>query len=133
MGWFSGKQPSDLGFRGGAFTPGDWKPNWVSSTVPRDDAKHYVAPLIFSGDAAAAWSKLQAVVGAQARAAVITRDGTYLHAQFASASMGFVDDTQFALDAAAGVIHVKSGARLGVSDFGVNRKRVESIRAAFSR
>jgi uncharacterized protein (DUF1499 family) len=44
--------------------------------------------------------------------------------------MGFVDDTEFALEAAAGVIHVRAGARLGIRDFGVNRERVERLRAA---
>ena len=46
--------------------------------------------------------------------------------------MGFVDDAEFALDASARVIHAKSAARLGVRDFGVNRKRIEAIRASFA-
>ena len=43
--------------------------------------------------------------------------------------MGYVDDVELALDAAAGVIHVRSAARLGVRDFGVNRARVEALRS----
>jgi len=42
--------------------------------------------------------------------------------------MGFVDDVEFLLDEKAGVIHVRSASRLGRSDFGVNRDRVETIR-----
>lgn len=52
----------------------------------------------------------------------------YLHVEFRSRFFGFVDDTEFALDEVAGVVHVRSAARLGHSDFGVNRRRVETIR-----
>jgi uncharacterized protein (DUF1499 family) len=133
LGLFSGTRPADLGFAQGRFAPGDWRPNWVASTVAREDAAHYVAPIATSGDAAQAWSRLEAIIVAMPRATVITRTPAYLHVEFASRRMGFVDDAQFALDAAAGVIHVKSAARLGVRDFSVNRNRVEAIRAALSQ
>lgn len=132
LGLFSGSRPADLGFSQGRFAPGDWRPNWVASTVARDDAKHYVDPLAIAGDAAQAWSRLEALIAATPRASVVTRTPGYLHVEFASVRMGFVDDVQFALDAAGGVIHVKSAARLGVRDFSVNRDRVEEIRAALS-
>jgi uncharacterized protein (DUF1499 family) len=44
--------------------------------------------------------------------------------------MRFVDDVEFSLDPAGGVIHVRSAARMGIRDFGVNRARVESLRRA---
>jgi len=131
MGLFSGSRPATLGFSAGRFAEGGWRPNWVSSTVPASDAKHHVAPLAFEGDAARAWVALIAAVEARPRATVVTRAPGYLHAEFASAGMGFVDDVEFALDAAAGVIHVKSAARLGIRDFNVNRDRVEGFRAIF--
>jgi uncharacterized protein (DUF1499 family) len=40
----------------------------------------------------------------------------------------FVDDVEFLADDAAKVIHVRSASRLGRSDLGVNRKRIELIR-----
>jgi len=131
LGLFSGSRPADLGFSQGRFAPGDWRPNWVASTVPREDAQHHVDPIAISGDAATAWAALESVIAGMPRATVVSRTPGYLHAEFASKSLGFVDDTQFALDAAGGVIHVKSAARLGVRDFSVNRSRVEEIRAAF--
>ncbi len=131
MGLFSGKRPANLGFAQGAFVPGDGRPNWVSSTVSRDDS-HYTAPLAYQGDPVAAWSKLRAAVGVQPGATIVRNEPGYLHVEFASAGLGFVDDGQFALDAAAGVVHVKSGARLGIRDFSVNRDRIEAIRKAFS-
>jgi uncharacterized protein (DUF1499 family) len=62
---------------------------------------------------------------------VTQRDG-YLHVEFTSATMGFVDDVEFVLDAPARTIHVRSSSRLGYRDFGVNRERVEKIRSAFA-
>ncbi len=131
LGLFSGTRPATLGYSQGRFAPGDWRPNWVSSTVPRDDA-HHVAPLAFAGDPAAAWAALEAAIAAIPRATVVTRAAGYLHVEFASKGLGFVDDAEFALDAAAGVIHVKSAARLGIRDFSVNRDRVQALRLRLS-
>jgi uncharacterized protein (DUF1499 family) len=133
MGLFSGSPPAHLGFRDGRFAAGDWRPNWVSSTVARTDATHHVAPIAFAGDAAAAWAALQSAIAAMPGARIVTREAAYLHAEFASRRLRFVDDAEFALDAPARVIHVKSAARLGVRDFGVNRARVEALRAALAR
>jgi uncharacterized protein (DUF1499 family) len=132
VGLFSGTRPATLGFSGGRFAPGDWRPNWVSSSAPREDAAHHVAPIAFRGDPAAAWAALEAAIAAMPRATVVTRRAGYLHVEFASRGLGFVDDAEFALDGAARVIHVKSAARLGIRDFSVNRDRVEAIRAALS-
>jgi uncharacterized protein (DUF1499 family) len=132
MGLFSGKRPDTLGFANGKFALPSWKPNCVSSTVDKGDS-HYIAPLAFTGEPAAAWNKLVAAVKAQARATVISEKDGYLYAEFKSAGMGFVDDVEFALDPKAGVIHARSASRLGVRDFDVNRKRVEVIRAAFAK
>ena len=133
VGLFSGSRPAGLGFAQGRFADGGWRPNWVSSTAPRDDAKHRIAPIAFSGDARRAWGALEAVIAAMPRAKVVTRAPGYLHVEFASAGLGFVDDGEFALDAAGGVIHAKSAARLGIRDFSVNRERIEAIRAALAQ
>ncbi len=45
--------------------------------------------------------------------------------------MGFVDDFEAHVGPGARVIELRSASRLGYSDFGVNRKRVEAIRTAF--
>jgi uncharacterized protein (DUF1499 family) len=63
---------------------------------------------------------------------VIRSQANYLYAEFRSKWMGFVDDVEFLSDAAAGVIHVRSASRLGRRDFGVNRQRVEALRAAIT-
>ncbi len=128
MGLFTGNPPSGLGFTDGKFKPPSYKPNTVSSTVAKDDS-HYIAPLVINGDAAAVWKKLNAIVRSHIGTTILSEKPNYLYAEFKSAKMGFVDDVEFALDETANVIQVRSGSRLGVRDFDVNRKRIEAIRA----
>ena len=132
VGLFAGSRPAAPGFAAGGCAEGGWRPKWVSSTAAPGDAEHRIAPIAIEGDAAQAWAALGVVIAAMPRATIVTRSPGYLHAEFASKGLGFVDDAEFALDAAAGVIHVKSAARLGIRDFSVNRDRVEAIRAALS-
>ena len=73
--------------------------------------------------------KLQDVLQSMPRVKVVTQDEDYLHAEFRSRILRFVDDVEFLFDRANGVIHVRSASRIGRSDLGVNRKRVEGIRA----
>ncbi|MHC4845229.1 MAG: DUF1499 domain-containing protein [Planctomycetota bacterium] len=89
-------------------------------------------PLPFDGPPADAMARLRAIVEAMPRATVVESDDTYLHAEFRSAVFRFVDDVQCLLDEQAGVIHVRSASRVGYSDLGVNRRRVEALRAAWS-
>ena len=132
MGLFSGSRPDGLGFNDGRFKQPSWKPNCVSSTVGKSDA-HYIEPIAFSGAADAAWSKLAALVKSQPRVTAVGEKPNYLYAEFKSATMGYVDDVEFAMDGKANVIHVRSASRLGVRDFNVNRNRIESLRTAFAR
>ena len=106
-------------------------PNCVSSQAK--NARHRIDPILFPGDSASAWSRLRKVI-AEMKGARITEEATeYLHAEFRSAWFGFVDDVEFRMDEAAGKIDVRSASRTGYSDFGVNRRRVEEIRARFAR
>ncbi len=66
------------------------------------------------------------------RAKVIAQTENYLSAEFTIPVVGFVDDVEFLLDKDAKVIHVRSASRLGDSDLGVNRKRIETLRALLS-
>jgi uncharacterized protein (DUF1499 family) len=62
------------------------------------------------------------------RATVIAEEGGYLYAEYKSALMGYVDDVELLLDDKTRLVHVRSASRLGRSDFGVNRKRIEELR-----
>ncbi|MEO1134470.1 MAG: DUF1499 domain-containing protein, partial [Cyanobacteria bacterium J06639_1] len=72
------------------------------------------------------------VVEGMEQTKVVERGDRYLYAEFTSKLMGFVDDVEFYADEAASVIHVRSASRLGKSDLGVNRKRIEAIRAQYA-
>ncbi len=129
MGLFSGRRPDNLGLRDGRFAPPKRTPNCVSSQADkRNDSRHYIEPLRCAGPYANAWAALKAVVHSMEHVKIVTEKLNYIHAEFTTKLMGFVDDAEFYLDEKAGVIHVRSASRLGRRDFGVNRKRVEAIR-----
>lgn len=130
MGLFSGKRPNDLGVKNGRLKPPPASPNAVSSQA--QDASHAIAPLSYTGSAVRAMDALVAVVEATPRTRVVSRTNDYLYAEYESALMGFVDDVEFWFEPNAKVIHVRSASRLGYSDFGVNRARIEDIRRKFS-
>jgi uncharacterized protein (DUF1499 family) len=129
MGLLSGRRPDNLGVHNGRFAPPKRTPNCVSSQADRGDAVHYVEPLRFSGPPARAWAVLKVAVLGMERVRVVHDEPRYLYAEFTSRLMRYVDDVEFALDEKAGVIHVRSASRLGRRDFGVNRERVEALRA----
>ena len=130
MGLFSGQRPGNLGARDGRLAPCASTPNCVSSQADPKDGGHYIAPLVFTGPAPAAWWALLAVLRGGPRVLIVAEKTAYLHAEFTSRLMGYVDDVEFLLDEKASLIQVRSASRLGSSDFGVNRKRVDAIRAA---
>ncbi len=127
---FAGKAPATLGMRDGRLAPCPDRPNCVSSQAT--DARHAIAPLAFRGDPAAAESLLATAIRAMPRRVLVAQRPGYLHVEFASAIMGFVDDAEFAVDGPLHVIHVRSAARSGYYDFGVNRRRIETLRAIFA-
>jgi len=59
---------------------------------------------------------------------MITKTDVYLHMECKSLIFRFVDDLELLLTPTTGIIDIRSASRLGKSDFGVNRKRVESLR-----
>jgi uncharacterized protein (DUF1499 family) len=89
------------------------------------------APLAYRGSPQAAWLRLEKIVAALPRTRITHKTEHYLRAEATSRLLGFVDDVEFLLYPTANVIHVRSASRLGYSDFGVNRQRIEQIRAAF--
>jgi uncharacterized protein (DUF1499 family) len=126
---FSGNRPTTLGVQNGQLAACPTSPNCVSSQSPASDAEHSIAPIAYTGTASEAIAKLKSVVQAQERAKIVESTNDYLYAEFASKLMGFVDDVEFYADDSAKVIHVRSASRLGQSDLGVNRKRVEELRS----
>jgi uncharacterized protein (DUF1499 family) len=128
---FAGKRPGNLGVKDGRLASCGRRLNCVSSQADPADPQRYVAPLPFKGDAAEAIAAARRAVESMARSRVVRAEGNYLHAEFRSKLMGYVDDVEFTFDAGAGVLHVRSASRLGRRDFDVNRERVEALRTRF--
>jgi uncharacterized protein (DUF1499 family) len=126
---FSWKRPDNLGVRDGRLAPPKRTPNCVSSQADPGDAEHYIAPIAFRGDALSAIAAARKAVEGMERATVVRHDAVYLYAEFRSRLMGYVDDVEFTFDEKAQLLHVRSASRLGRRDFGVNRERIEALRA----
>lgn len=125
----AGKRPKDLGVSSGRLQPCPDSPNCVSSQST--DEEHQIDPLALESSPPEALAKLKKIIQAMERTSIIEEADDYLYAEFKSAIMGFVDDVEFYIDEENKVIHVRSASRIGHSDLGVNRKRIEAIRAEF--
>jgi uncharacterized protein (DUF1499 family) len=123
---FAGKRPNNLGVNNGKLAPCPNSPNCVCSQS--SDAAHKIAPLTFASTPEQAIANLKNIIQSLPKTQIITESQDYLYVEFKSALLGFVDDVEFYLDRNAKVIQVRSASRLGQSDLGVNRKRIESIR-----
>jgi uncharacterized protein (DUF1499 family) len=119
---FAGKRPSNLGVKEGKLAACPGTPNCVNSQSDQPQSQIEPLPTV-------PLSQLRQVIEAMERATIIEQRDDYLYAEFKSKLMGFVDDVEFYFDTNQNVIHVRSASRLGQSDLGVNRKRVEEIRA----
>jgi uncharacterized protein (DUF1499 family) len=125
-GLFTGKRPTDLGVKDGRLKPVPGTPNAVSSQAR--SASHAIAPLTYATTRERAMPALVQIVSNAPRTRIVTQSQDYLHAEYASALMGFVDDVEFWFEPGDKLIHVRSASRLGYSDFGVNRARIEDVR-----
>ncbi|MCF6282980.1 MAG: DUF1499 domain-containing protein [Candidatus Polarisedimenticolaceae bacterium] len=103
------------------------KPNCVCSEF-RDDVDHYIEPIVIpsdvNGDVKSTIKEAIQVLGGE----IQTDNGDYIAAIFSSSLFGFIDDLEVRLSATQSVIHTRSASRVGYGDFGVNRRRVESLR-----
>lgn len=125
----AGQRPSDLGVqRDGKLKKCPDSPNCVLSQA--DDDRHRIAPLTFTGDADRAWDRLKLVVGRRGDANVVEERKDYLRVEFRT-RLGFVDDAEFLLDRSRRLIQLRSASRIGYSDFGKNRSRMEEVRGNF--
>ena len=125
-----GRMPDGLGVANGRLSPCPSSPNCVASGAK--DELHSIAPLALSASADAAWRALVADLEGRPRVEIVTSRDGYLHAVFTSRLMRYRDDVEFQLAASGRAIEVRSASRIGHGDMGVNRERIESIRAALA-
>lgn len=106
-------------------------PNCVSSLTPQTDS-HFVTPFFVKTHPKNAMQALKKVLTQMPRTTIVKQDANYIHATVKSRLLGFVDDVEITLVKKANkhVMQVRSASRLGYSDFGVNKKRIENIRQA---
>ena len=121
-------RPRNLGLTDGRLSACPSSPNCVCS----DEAgtSRAIEPLLLAIEAVQAWPLVGEAVRDLPRTRVVTKSADYIHAECASNLLGFVDDLELHLRAEDAIIAVRSASRLGYSDFGVNRRRVETLRAA---
>jgi len=127
MAVLSQQQPSNLGLQNGRLKACPDSPNCVcSESNSQSDAEHFIQAM--TGNAQT-WVQLQQVLLKQGGDIQITT-GDYMHVTFNSAVFHYVDDVEVRFDKINSRIYLRSASRVGRSDFGVNRKRIENIKKA---
>jgi uncharacterized protein (DUF1499 family) len=137
FGLFSGKQPNNIGVTSEQLKPPSKTRNSVSSQTHLH-ADHVqlqyasIEPLPFkNNNAANSMQVLVSVLKSTPGVTIVDAKPDYIYAHAKTKVLKFVDDMEFWVNPAKGVIDVRSASRLGREDFGVNRARVEAIRAAY--
>ena len=106
-------------------------PSSPNCVVSQDgDEKHIIEPIAYKGDRNQAKETLLKVLSVVPRTEIIEDAGNYIHAESTSRIFKFVDDAEFYFPEDENIIQVRSASRVGESDLGVNRRRIEQIRLA---
>lgn len=108
------------------FAPCPSSPNCVSSLV--DSENHAIAPYRYEKTLDEAQAVLKQVFSELSRTELVQEEEVYLHWEVRSLLFRFVDDVEVLFDDASKTIHFRSASRVGYSDFGVNRRRMEEVR-----
>lgn len=123
----AGEAPKNLGVSNGMLAACPSSPNCVSSQSP--DQPHRIAPLSIKDDPDTAWKRLTSLLKERSDVTIVSESSDYLRVELRT--MLFVDDGEFLLDRGKKKIHIRSASRLGYSDLGKNRRRIEEIRSSF--
>ena len=102
-------------------------PNCVSTQA--QDEGHAIAPFRYRKSRAEAKEALKEIVRSLPRTKLVEEDESYLHYEFTSLLLRFVDDVEFLFDDESKTIHFRSASRTGYGDLGVNRTRMKQVRA----
>ncbi|WP_232507949.1 DUF1499 domain-containing protein [Desulfobacula toluolica] len=127
----TGSMP-DLGINNGELTPCPKTPNCVNSQAISE--KNYIRPIRYAGTQQEARARLLQILESEKRTKILTAKKNYIRAEFKSALFRFIDDVEFYFpkkQTGEVIIHIRSASRIGYSDLGANRKRIERIRSKF--
>lgn len=106
-------------------------PNCVCSDAAKADS-HYIPPLTTAADPARAWRALIEHLEEAPEYTLVEQTDSYIHAEARTRLLRFVDDVEFHLRPERNEIAVRSASRLGYSDLGANRRRIEALRGALA-
>ena len=126
IGLFSGTRPLNLGVIEGRLQQCPVTPNCVSTFA--EDAEHGIQPLPLTGSLIQEQDNLLSVIKSFSRTNIVVNEPGYIYVEYRTAIMRYTDDVEFMFDERAGYIHFRSASRLGMSDLGLNRRRMEQIR-----
>lgn len=125
----SGARPAGLGVKEGKLAGCPNSPNCVSTQS--SDEEHRIDSIPYTSSLDEARDRVEKIVRGMPRTRVVSLERDYMHVEYTSRILRFVDDVEFWFDDSNKVIHFRSASRVGYSDLGVNRKRMEQIRARF--
>jgi uncharacterized protein (DUF1499 family) len=125
----SARRPGNLGVSDGHLAPCPSTPNCVSTEG--DDPAQLMDPIPYDTSGEEAQERLLRVIGSLPRTRIVGSEPGYLWVEFRTWALGFIDDVEFRFAGEERLIHFRSASRLGHSDLGVNRKRMERVREAF--
>jgi uncharacterized protein (DUF1499 family) len=115
------------GLVGGKLAKCPDKPNCVCTEFEAD-ITHYTEPVLISrADTSGVLSGLKTVIQ-EMGGKIQKEDSHYLAATFTSSFFRFVDDLEIRIDMDQNLIHLRSASRVGHSDRGVNKKRIERLK-----
>lgn len=119
--------PRTLGISQGQLYPCPASPNCVCSESNSQNDAGSIPPL--PAPSSAPLQTLKATLKSIGGNQLVSESSNYLHYTFTTPLWGFIDDVEFRLDASNQWFHVRSASRIGYSDLGTNRKRIEMIRS----
>jgi len=123
--------PPKVGVLEGKLKPCPQSPNCVSTQA--SDPQHRIPPINYTISAEQAFSKIKRIISSLPRTQIITEKEFYLHVTFTTRLFRFVDDVEFLVDPQKKVIELRSASRVGHSDLGANRRRMEMISKLFEK
>lgn len=123
------KSKRPIGITDGKLQPCPKTPNCVSTQAT--DAKHRLEPIKYDTSIGQAKEKILSILNSLKRTIIVSETENYIHAEVRTATFKFVDDVEFIFDDSEKLIHYRSAARKGMSDMGVNKKRMKKIRNLF--
>lgn len=126
FGGCSGTRPDEIGIDPSGLKGCPKSPNCVSSQAK--DAQHAIEPFCLKSDPDASWPLIQDEIASMPRWVIVTATDNYIHVECKSLIFRFIDDLELYFNSSKGIISIRSASRIGYSDFGANRRRIELLR-----